>query len=246
MNIFSLLRSGSRPQRIWGTLPLTIFVCLTFTQPVLSQEKDKMLRTLTVTGRGVETIPTSLSQVSLGVEVQGKNAREVQEDAARRSSSVVALLKSRNVEKLQTTGITLNPTYNYNNNVQRIVGYAATNTVSFRIVTEKVGELLDDLVKVGATRITRISFVAREEAIAKAQELALKEAAQDAQNQAAAVLKALGFESKEIVNIQINNPRIPPAPIVRSGVALASEGASTPVIGGEQEVEASVTLQISY
>ncbi len=246
MNIFTLLPSGSYLQRMGQILPLTMLMCLSLSQPVLSEEKDKMLRTLTVTGRGVEIIPTSLSQVTLGVEVQGQNAQEVQEDAARRSSSVVALLKGRSVEKLQTTGITLSPTYNYSNNVQRIVGYNATNMVSFRITTDKVGRILDDLVKVGATRITSISFAAREEAIAKAQAVALEEAAKDARTQADAVLKALGFQAKEIVNIQVNNAATPPMPLLRSNVALASEKVSTPVIGGEQEVEASVTLQISY
>ncbi|MCZ0905245.1 SIMPL domain-containing protein, partial [Microcoleus sp. HI-ES] len=88
------------------------------------------IRTLTVTGRGVEAIPTTQTQVRLGVEVQGKTAAEVQQEAARRSSAVVELLRSRQVEKLETAGITLNPIYSYENNQQRLTGYTATNTVS--------------------------------------------------------------------------------------------------------------------
>ena len=105
----------------WKTLAVSLLVCVSFTQPVLAQEKEKVLRILTVNGRRVEAIPTTLSQINLGVEVQGKTAQEVQKEAAQRASSIVALLKSRNVEKLQTTGINLNPVYsNNNNNVQRI------------------------------------------------------------------------------------------------------------------------------
>ncbi|MBD6615756.1 SIMPL domain-containing protein [Komarekiella sp. 'clone 1'] len=242
--------SGSRFQvgNLWKTLPLALLVGVIFTLPALAQEKEKLWRTLTVSGRGVETIPTTLSQVSLGVEIQGKTAQDVQQEAARRSSAVVALLKRQNVEKLETTGIRLNPVYSYNNNVQRITGYAANNTVSFRIPTEKAGTLLDDVVKAGATQINGISFVANDEAIANAQKQALKEATQDAQQQADAVFSTLGFKPKEVVNIQVNNASAPPPPILYRAEAtkVSNADASTPVIGGEQQVEASVTLQISY
>ena len=242
--------SGSRfnAGNLLKTLPFVLFACISCTQPGLTEEKQKMLRTLTVTGRGMESIPTTLSQVNLGVEVQGKTAQDVQQEAARRSSAVVGLLKSRNVDKLQTTGIRLNPVYSYNNNVQRITGYGATNSVSFRIATDKAGTLLDEAVKVGATQINGVSFVASDEAIAQAQKQALRKATQEAQQQADAVFASLGFKSKEIVSIQVNNANAPtPPPIAyRSSAKLSAEDASTPVVGGEQEVDASVTLQISY
>lgn len=244
--------SGSRltAMNLWKTLPIALLVCVSIIQPAFGQEKERMLQTLTVTGRGEETIPTTLAQVQLGVEVQGKTAQQVQQEAARRSSSVVELLKSRNVEKLQTTGITLNPVYSYNNNVQRLTGYAATNTVTFRIPTERAGTLLDDAVKAGATQINSISFVATDQAITQARQQALKEATQDAQQQASAVLSALGFQPKQVVSIQVNDanvPTPPPRPLLRAELGKAtSQDASTPVVGGEQLVEALVTLQISY
>ncbi|BAZ01783.1 hypothetical protein NIES37_57890 [Tolypothrix tenuis PCC 7101] len=245
------LSSGSRFNvgNFCKTLPLALLVCVTFIQPGLAQEKEKLWRTLTVSGRGMESIPTTLSLVNLGVEIQGKTAQDVQQEAAQRSAAVVALLKSRNVEKLQTTGIRLNPVYSYTNNVQRITGYAASNTVSFRIAIEKAGPLLDEAVKAGATQINGISFVATDEAIAAAQKQALKEATQDAQAQAQAVFGSLGLTSKEIVSIQVNGASAPPPlPVLyrAESAKLAQADAATPVIGGEQQVEASVTLQISY
>ncbi|HIK05048.1 MAG TPA: SIMPL domain-containing protein [Trichormus sp. M33_DOE_039] len=234
--------------KFFATLPLMLLVFVTSVQPGMAQEKEKVWRTLTVTGKGEESIPTTISEVSLGVEIQGKTAQEVQQETARRSSAVVDFLRSRNVEKLQTTGIRLNPVYSYNNNVQRITGYAANNTVSFRIPTEKAGTLLDEAVKAGATQINSISFVATDEAIASARQQALKEATQEAQKQAEAVFNSLGLKSKEVVSIQINGASAPPPPMLYRAEAakLASSDASTPVIGGEQQVEASVTLQISY
>lgn len=214
------------------------------------QISSQLMRTITVTGRGVESIPATIAQVSLGVEAQGKTAQEVQQEVARRSTAVVELLRSRNVEKLQTTGIRLNPNYSYQNNVQRLIGYTAVNTVSFRIDTQGIGNLLDEAVKAGATRIDGISFVAADSAIAKAQEQALQEATQDAQRQADAVLRTLSLTRQEVVSIQVNGAAAPPPPPIQLAAAppmdKAENRVSIPVIGGEQQVEASVTLQIRY
>ncbi|HSF73885.1 MAG TPA: SIMPL domain-containing protein [Microcoleus sp.] len=223
------------------TLTLVSFVRL---DPAVAQEQR--IRTLTVTGRGVEAIPTTQTQVRLGVEVQGKTAAQVQQEAARRSSAVVELLRSRQVEKLETAGITLSPTYSYENNQQRLTGYTATNTVSFRINTASAGTLLDDAVNAGATRIDGVSFAAAESAIEQARKQALRKATQDAQAQADAVLSALNLKRGEILGIQVNGAIAPPPMYRQLAGARPAADATTPVVGGEQQVEASVTLQIGY
>ncbi|EGK87782.1 DUF541 domain-containing protein [Microcoleus vaginatus PCC 9802] len=231
---------------------LVTALCLTLTlvsfaglDPAAAQEQR--IRTLTVTGRGVEAIPTTQTQVRLGVEVQGKTAAEVQQEVARRSSAVVELLRSRQVEKLETAGISLNPIYNFDNNQQRLTGYTATNTVSFRINTASAGTLLDDAVNAGATRIDGVSFAAAESAIESARKQALRKATQDAQAQADAVFSALNLKRGEILGIQVNGAS-PPPPMYRqlAGARAAAADATTPVVGGEQQVEASVTLQFGY
>ncbi len=233
---------GSLLTALCLTLTLVSFVGL---DAAVAQEQR--IRTLSVTGRGVEAIPTTQTQVALGVEVQGKTAAEVQQEAARRSSAVVALLRSRQVQKLETTGITLSPNYTYENNQQRLIGYIATNTVSFRLNTQSAGTLLDDAVQAGATRIQGVSFVAAESAIEQAQKQALKKATQDAQAQADAVFSALNLKRGEILKIQVNGASAPP-PMYRQLAASRAVGAdaTTPVVGGEQQIEASVTLQFGY
>ncbi|MBI4783530.1 MAG: SIMPL domain-containing protein [Oscillatoriophycideae cyanobacterium NC_groundwater_1537_Pr4_S-0.65um_50_18] len=242
------VRSGFSIKRAC-VMPLLLGVLsLSMTNPAFA-EGEQMLRTVTVTGMGTESIPTSISQVQLGVEVQGKTAEEVQQEAARRSSAVVELLRSRSVDKLQTAGIYLSPTYDYTDGQQKLTGYTATNSVSFRIATDRAGTLLDDAVKAGATRIDSVSFVAEDSAISTAQKQAIREATQDAQEQAEAALSALGLQRKDIVSIQVNGAA-PPMPLYarqeRAMAAMADSPAPTPVVGGEQEVQASVTLQISY
>ncbi|MGK7956950.1 MAG: SIMPL domain-containing protein [Crocosphaera sp.] len=214
--------------------------------PAMAQEQ--VLKTLTVTGQGTVRIPTSLTDVRLGVEIQGKTATEVQQNVAQRTSSLVDFLRSRSIERLETTGIRLQPNYQYDNNQRRLVGYIGTNTVSFRMKTEEVGRLLDDAVKAGATRIDGISFTATETAISEAQKEALRLATLDAQEQAEAVLSTLNFQSQEIISISINGANAPQPQTMRSPETLRSASAadSTPVIGGEQTIKAMVTLQIRY
>ncbi len=223
-----------------------LLLSLTLATPAQAQTQPS-LRTLTVTGQGKENIQTTLAQVRLGVEVQGKTAQEVQQEVARRSSAVVELLRSRRVERLETTGINLSPDYSYTNNRQQLIGYRGNNIVSFRVPTERAGTLLDEAVRAGATRIDSLAFVAPEAAIATAQKQALREATQDAQEQARTVLEALNLTPSQIVRIRINDANMPPPrPIPLAAPMAMRAEAATPVVGGEQEVEASVTLEISY
>lgn len=229
-------------------LPSTLLVLMTlaWASPALAQEAP-MRRTLTVTGRGVENVQTTKAEVRLGVEAQGKTASEVQQAVARRSSAVVNLLRSRNVERLETTGISLSPNYNYENGKQQLVGYIGSNIVSFRVATDQSGVLLDQAVKAGATRIDGISFIAADEAINQARQQALREATQDALTQASAVLGSLNLTQREIVSIQVDAANVSPPPVpLRREALSAADSAPTPVIGGEQEIETSITLQVSY
>ncbi|MBE9160292.1 SIMPL domain-containing protein [Nodosilinea sp. LEGE 06152] len=217
-----------------------------FTPTAIAQEAA--MRTLTVTGQGEESVQTTKTRVELGVDVQGTDAAAVQREVAQRTSAVVELLRSRSVEKLETTGIQLSPRYNYENGRQDVIGYTGSNTVSFRMPTESVGSLIDDAVNAGANQIRGVSFVADEAALEAARQQALREAVEDAQTQAGVVLGSLSLRSQEIVGVQINGAAPPvPVPMMRRAEYGAMQNdASTPVVGGEQTVQAQVTLQIRY
>ena len=229
-------------------LLLTASFVLTACAPGTTQER-KPARTLTASGRGIVTIPTTLSQIRLAIEVSAKTPTAAQQAAATRSTRVIDYLKTQRVEKLQTTGINLNPTYTYPpNSTPQLTGYTANNSISFRVTTDRAGAILDAAVKNGATRIDGVSFVASEQAISTAQIQALKQATKDAQRQADAVLDSLNFKRREVIGIQINSNSTPaPIPIAQDALQQRVVAtATTPVIGGEQRVEAGVTLDIGY
>jgi uncharacterized protein len=217
--------------------------------PSIGQER-KTARTITASGKGMVTIPTTLSQIRLAIEVAGKTPASAQQAAARRSTQVINYLKTQQIDKLQTTGINLNPTYIYpNGRNPEITGYTATNSISFRVTNDRAGAILDAAVKNGATRIDGVSFIASEQAISAAQLQALKQATQDAERQAEAVLQTLSLKRKEVISIQINSASTPaPVPLAQepARAKLADATATTPIVGGEQQVEAAVTLDIGY
>jgi uncharacterized protein YggE len=228
---------------------LTLTSCQAVASNAQTQNPAFPPRTLTVAGTGDVTIPTTITQVRLGVEIQGKTAQEVQQQVAKRSQTVVELLKSRKVDKLETTGVSLNPIYTNKDGKQSINGYRGTNIVSFRIDTDKSGTLLDNAIQAGATRIDSISFVAADDAIAQAQQQAIQKSAQEAKKRADAALKALNLTQREVISIQVNGASLPqPVPYaIPANMPMAAEQkADTPVIGGEQKVQQSVTLQIRY
>lgn len=230
------------------TLGLILFTSIS---PGVTQER-KPPRTLTSSGRGIITIPTTISQVRLAIEVQGKTPSNTQQEAAKRSARVVAYLKGQQVDKLQTTGINLNPTYIYspNGGNPQISGYTANNSISFQVPTDRAGSILDAAVQNGATRIDGVSFVAGDAAIANAQTQALRQATLDAQRQADAVLGSLNLQRKDVIGIQINSTSSPspiPMPTAMMQTKVAADVApTTPVVGGEQQVEATVTVDFSY
>jgi uncharacterized protein YggE len=221
--------------------------------PLSAEAQEQLLRTLTVRGTGIEKIPTTLTQVNLGVEIQAETATQAQQEIARRTTDIVNLLRSRNVEQLQTTGIRLNPRYNNRRTPQGnesiLTGYVGSNTVSFRVATDRAGNIIDEAVRVGATRINGVNFTAEESAIEAARQQALVKATENAREQADIVLDALNLNPQEVVSVQIGHAIAPV--LTRGNVLFGREEAiaqqpDSPVIGGEQTVSASVTLQIRY
>lgn len=235
----SLGLGPARLARSATAIAIATLLGLAASLPAAAQER--LVRTITVVGRASEAVPADRARVNLGVEVRGETAEAAQNEVARRASAVVAFLRSRNVEKLQTSGVFLSPIYTTD---QRISQFSATNTVSFEVSSATAGEIADLAVKAGATRIDGMQFTAAETAIETARNKALGAAARDAQNQADVVLASLGLSRQEIITLQVDGAYAPPQPMFR-GVAAAGE-ASSPTIGGEQAIQATVTMTVRY
>ncbi|MGD1937022.1 MAG: SIMPL domain-containing protein [Cyanophyceae cyanobacterium] len=200
-------------------------------------------RIISVGGRGAVAIPSTHALITLGIEVQGRDASDTQAQLAAQSNRVVNWLNQQPIEDLQTQSISLSPRYDRNS---VLIGYTARTMLTLRTAIADSGTIIDGSVKNGATRINNISLTATPEALQKARRQALALAAQSAQEEADIVLESLGLSRQEIMSIQVQG-----APTVqfasRGDFATAEAGAPpVPVVGGEQTVSAFISLQIRY
>ena len=243
-------------------LAMSLFgiINLAIANPAFAQER--LLRTLVVIGRGTEDVVMTKAQIQLGIEIQGKVAQEVQQEVIRRANAVVELLRSRSVERLATTEVRLSPNYRTDKGTQILTGYTGSVEVTFRVAIPQAGAIFDEAVKAGANRIRSVSFLAEDAAIATARKAALREATEDAQSQAKTVLEALGITQHEVITVQIDNAYAPAPRFVGADrletrlSSLETQQFSTttnlrgeaifPLAGGEQTVNASITLQVRY
>lgn len=230
-------------QRSWSWFTLATAALLVVPSPARSELPPQRL--ITVTGQGQGSVSAKLLEVNLGVEVQAATAEAAQAEVSRRADALVKLLRDRRVEKLETTAISLSPRYRFVENRQIADGFTATYSLRFRSPSETAGSVIDAAVKSGSTRIDSIRFVATDPELAAAQATALRAAAADARQKAEIVLRSLGLNAQEIQSIQINNTAMP-GPVAQFRSAVADSAPNVPIVGGEQEVNAAVTLQIRY
>lgn len=227
-------------EKIARVLPLLLVGWICWSQPTFAQELNQLL---TVTGEGSVAVETAIATIRLGVSVTGESATEVQQQVAEQSDSLVKKLQDLEVSNLKTTGISLYPQYSERGGL-RITEVRGTNTVQFEVPVAVAGDTLDSAVIAGASQIQSVTFRPTDEDAEAGRNQALALAVEDAIAQADVVLGSLGLERQTIHSIQVNSSSHTPPPVPYERTAISA--ASTPVIGGERTISATVTVTVHY
>ena len=238
--------NSSRTDPLTGCIPTAPLGVSSSNDVLIGTAQTDNSRILEVTGQGIVSVPTSTAQVQVGIEVEGATASEVQQEIAQLSSAVVDQLNQLGVEELQTIRISLEPRIQFDEGESTVVGFTGRNVLQFEIPTEQAGETIDLAIQAGANLIQNINFIAPETELNQARLDALQLAVQDAQNQAIPVFNTLDLKPLEIIDIDIIGVNSPPSASPFLELRSAAFDASTPIIGGPQEVIANVALDISY
>lgn len=222
----------------WWSLPLG--------QPAIAQTSSAGI--LVVTGQGSVAVETAIAVLRLGVVVEGESAQTVQAEVASQSTQLIEALQTLEVDRLQTTGITLNPQYDYQGGRSRQVGVVGQNQIQFEVPIDRAGSILDQAIDAGATQVQSVSFRAEESVRIQAREQALQQAVEDALAQAEVILDTLDLTQESIARISVNSvlPNPVPVSLESAGYARLADSAPTPIIGGEQTVNANVTVEVQY
>ena len=219
--------------------------------------KPELPPLLTVQGRGEVRTANTVASIQLGFEAAGPDEPVVREDVTKRSQAVTALLKERQVERLETTAVNIRPQFAYDQGAPgkrplppKITGYIGQVAVSFRTPVGDAGKVISEAMTAGANSVSSMFTQPTDEARKEAEDQALTLAANDAEAQANALLEALNLVKVGIRSIDATGERPgPPMPMPRMMAAMAGEAAPLPeldVQGGETVIAREITLQVEF
>lgn len=201
---------------------------------------------LTVTGIGKTLVKATITDIRVGLEVEGTTIKEVQERLASRLDPLLDAIKKKQPQKLETSSMSIIPEYNKNNPPQ-IVGYRGTVEVLMSKEANLAGELIEEALKNGANRLNHVSLRPEEADLRAARNTSLEKACQNAIEESKIVLKALNIESRGIKQVEIQpESHIGPIPLAFSNrmAMKADVGESLEVLEQEQMINASINLKI--
>ena len=208
---------------------------------------DEPTRQINVTGTGRIFATPDVADVQLGVTFQADSAKGAADLAANTMDAVIKSLLDLGIPEadIQTTQLTLNPVYDYNNTPPKIEGWEATNIVSVTVrdVTA-VGDVVDAATAAGATNVQGITFRVEDPTVAEAQ--ARSAAVADAEAKATQLAADAGVNIVGVLNITDNSFNAPQPLYMERAFSMAegADVAATPVLPGN--VELSVSVSIAY
>ena len=208
-------------------------------------DSDDQVRSISTSGVGRVKAEPDIASIMIGVTKQGEDAGEASQQAAAAMESVVASLLDMGIAEndIQTTSLNLNPTYNWDQNPPKIVGWEASNMVNITVRDiDSVGAVVDAATKAGATNMNGISFRVEDPSMAEAEARAA--AVADAEAKATQLAAAAGVEIIGVLSISESGAQQPePIYYARAEAAFDTAAASTPVLPGEVELSISVFMQ---
>lgn len=214
------------------------------TQTATAQPGVSNMPQIVVIGTGEVKVEPDIAIVTIGVETKAPTTQEALAQNSAQAQAIIERIRQMGVEAkdIQTTGINIYPFYDEQG--QNIIGYTVSNMVNVTIRNiAQAGDLIDQVVQVGANRLYGVSFgVSDTEAVmAQAREAAVANARARAEQMARASGTSLGR-----VLFITENFGASPIPVPRMADAYGAPAASSapPVQPGQQTY--SATVQITF
>jgi len=197
-------------------------------------------KTITVTGNGSVTATPDRASFSFSVDTRGATASAALSANADAAQSVVDALKNAGVAAadLQTTSVSLDPQTSQDGT--KIIGYAASSSVSVTVPIGRAGAIVDAAVKAGADGVSGPSLDVSDQDSFYAD--ALKAAVANAKAKATTLAEAAGLQLGAVQTVVEDSS---PSPVVFHAAAPSDTSGSVPIEPGSQEIDATVTVTYS-
>jgi uncharacterized protein YggE len=209
-----------------------------------SEKQKEPLRTrLLVTGESDSKVPPDTAVIVLSVVTQSTRALDAQQQNARKSDAVIQAVKQTTgaTPDVQTSDYSLEPQRDWSAGLPRIKGYEARNSVTVTMSDlQKVGAVIDAASQAGANNVETVSFILRQDQLARGQ--ALAGATREAISKANTIAQALGGRLSRILEVQEDGARPRPVENTYARDAMVAQAASTPIEVGTLEVTSRVQL----
>jgi len=208
---------------------------------------------ISVTGHGVISVKPDVCYVSLGVEIQGKTAREVSEQGATLMNNIINAIKNIEFsdEDFETVEYSLTPVYTYPQNEPPVLtGYRLRNIVRVRITqkneqgdldTTFIGEVIDAATENGANVISGITFDVLNKKDLKLQAITL--AMEDAKEKAETALAAVNETIKTVIEISVSDVSFPSWAGKDMNLRVET---TPPIFTGSQNITVTVNVKFGF
>ncbi len=218
----------------------------------LLQGIDQMRRTgnvgdiLSVSGTGKVSAKPDIAVTDIAISVEALTAKAAQEDANKKSVSVVNYLKKAGIKDadIKTSGYNIYPQYDYTDGRNRIRGYQVTQSLTVKIRDmDKANTIIDGVVSAGANQVNSLRFEVDQPELLKSQ--ARKMAIDNANDKANELRNQLGVGLGKIVSFSESGDYMPPVMYGLGGGDMVK--AETRVLApelpaGENEIVVNVTI----
>ena len=201
-------------------------------------------RTWTVNGEGQAHATPDMAIISIGVQSDAPTAAAALRQNSSDMSATIKKLKELGVadRDIQTSGLSVNPRYDYENNRQqpKVIGFTASNSVTVRLRDlSKAGGVIDQSVQSGANTLGGITFGFDDPK--PLYDEARRDAVADAKQKAALLTEAAGVRLGKLLFIQDGYVAQPMQKMYSARMEMAADS-SVPMEAGESTVTATISL----
>lgn len=223
--------------RIYAVLFLVVCVALGVAPSAAAQSQPSGI---TVTGSAELKGAPDVAYVNLGVVTEDVEAAAAAQANAAKTNAVIDAIIKAGIPKadIETVNYSVSPIVNYQVDPAVTTGYRVSNQVRVRTRNlAGVGSLIDTAIVAGANGVQGVTFDIEDKSAIRRR--AMVEAMREAQADARLIAETLGVKLGKVTSVSVSGPVIP-RPYEMS--MMKSEAAPTPIIPGQVEVSASVTV----
>jgi len=215
-------------------------------------ETSGQAKTIVVNSEGSVKVVPDIVMVRIEILTEKPTSEEAVSINSINTQNVVTAIKTLGESdlKIETTGYSLAPLYNYiDNKPPQIYAFSAATTLLVKTKkVEKIGSIITAAVGAGASDISSISYDLSDEIKKEAKNQALTNAVKEANDKADAIAKALAADILGIYSVNEEGTSYPGPILYESADALksaAGASAAPPVIL-PQELEVKANISIVY